>query len=353
MFAFVAIAAFARPLLAARTAPRTRQLPSTARTPGARGHSHPGAWHLHPRAPAHQYRGHARHPIEIRGPEKNRDLYRGRLLQHRSTRQRRLHRDRNLTLDGNGTNGPFGVASRGPCHDVTIDNLKIINFGAESVYRRASRPRVPLELDHPPQHDHRRGHGHVPRRLGSIGSVRQPAHRVQRRARYPGLQSADQAPAAARLRMLVLPAGQSRQQSFATTSGAGEQRPRPTDPHVQTNAGRSFPAPTRQRLNDRYEIYGNFFTRTRPRRCFQGEGNLFCPYNLFVNRIRGSLGPCSSATTIVQDGGGTFTTQCSPGPETVISSQARTRTACRRSRATRSSQPAVWHRPGRTISWEA
>jgi hypothetical protein len=38
---------------------------------------------------------------------------------------------RNLTLDGAGTNGAFGVDERGTTNDITIENLKIINYGGD------------------------------------------------------------------------------------------------------------------------------------------------------------------------------------------------------------------------------
>jgi len=38
---------------------------------------------------------------------------------------------RNLTLDGQHLDGPFGVDSRGPCHHITIEGLRIINHGPD------------------------------------------------------------------------------------------------------------------------------------------------------------------------------------------------------------------------------
>ena len=40
-------------------------------------------------------------------------------------------RIKNLTLDGAGTNGAFGVDARGSTHHVTIENLNIVNYGAD------------------------------------------------------------------------------------------------------------------------------------------------------------------------------------------------------------------------------
>ena len=76
--------------------------------------------------------GTAQQPIIVRGPDDQSAIFTARsccnTVQLDSTSFVEV---RNLTLDGLNLDGPFGVDSRGASHHITLENLKIINHGAD------------------------------------------------------------------------------------------------------------------------------------------------------------------------------------------------------------------------------
>lgn len=225
--------------------------------------------------------GTAAQPIIIRGPDDQSAVFRANdccntvQLDDASFLQ-----IRNLTLDGTGTNGAFGVDSRGNCHDVTIENFRIINYGADQqnvgistkgpawnwVIRRNAiiRAGTGIYLGN--------SDGSAPFVNGiiennlivdTVGYNMQIKHQL---ARPTGI---------------GLPTGQSRtiirHNVFSKqdgTIGSGGARPNLLVGHFPLSGVGA---------TDRYEIYGNFFYENPVEALFQGEGNLVVHDNLFVN----------------------------------------------------------------------
>ncbi len=76
--------------------------------------------------------GTAELPIVVRGPDDQSAVFKADDCCNTVQLENVSHIEiRNLTLDGAGTNGAFGVDSRGTSHDITLENLKIINYGAD------------------------------------------------------------------------------------------------------------------------------------------------------------------------------------------------------------------------------
>lgn len=82
--------------------------------------------------PLNAMAGTAELPITIRGPADQSAVFTARsccnTVQLDGTSYVQIS---GLTLDGVGLDGPFGVDSRGACHHITLENLKIINHGAD------------------------------------------------------------------------------------------------------------------------------------------------------------------------------------------------------------------------------
>jgi hypothetical protein len=187
---------------------------------------------------------------------------------------------RNLTLNGAGTNGAFGVDARGTSHHVTIENLKIINYGGDQqvvgistkgpawnwVIRRntiigagtgiylgnsdGTSPFVNGLIEHNLVVD-------------TIGYNMQIKHQLPRPTN------------------VGLPTGESRtiirhnvfSKQNNASSGA-DARPNVLVGHFPLSGAGS---------TDRYEIYGNFFYQNPVDALFQGEGNIVLHDNVFVN----------------------------------------------------------------------
>lgn len=187
---------------------------------------------------------------------------------------------RNLTLDGAGTNRSFGVDSRGPCHDVTIENLKIVHYGANQqvvgistkgpawnwVIRRNEIVAAGTGMylgnsdGTAPFVNGRVEHNLI---VGSTGYAIQIKHQVERPLN------------------IGLPAGASStliRHNVLGKQGAGDAG-RDARPTLLVG---HFPllGPGAQ---DRYEIYGNFLYENPHEALFQGEGNLVLHDNLFVS----------------------------------------------------------------------
>lgn len=225
--------------------------------------------------------GTATQPIIIRGPDDQSAVFRANDCCNTVQLENASFLEiRNLTLDGTGTNGAFGVDSRGNCHDVTIENFRIINYGAGQqvvgistkgpawnwVIRRNTiiRAGTGIYLGN--------SDGSAPFVNGiiennlivdTVGYNMQIKHQL---ARPTGI---------------GLPTGQSRtiirHNVFSKqdgTVGSDGARPNLLVGH--------FPL-TGIGATDRYEIYGNLFYENPVEALFQGEGNLVMHDNLFVN----------------------------------------------------------------------
>lgn len=187
---------------------------------------------------------------------------------------------RNLTLDGAGTSGPFGVDARGVCHDITIENLRIVNYDANQqivgistkgpawnwVIRRntivgagtgmylgdsdGTKPFVNGVIEYNVV-------------LDTLGYSLQIKHQLPRPTDV-GLPTGDS-------RTII------RHNVFSKQNNAsvGEMaRPNVLVGHLPLQGDGS---------RDRYEIYGNFFYQNPVEALFQGEGNIVLHDNLFVN----------------------------------------------------------------------
>lgn len=231
--------------------------------------------------PVDDVSGTAAQPIIIRGPDDQSAIFRANDCCNTVQLENASFIEiRNLTLDGTGTNGAFGVDSRGNCHDVTIENLRIINYGSNQqvvgistkgpawnwVIRRNAiiRAGTGIYLGN--------SDGSAPFVNGTvennliidtIGYNMQIKHQL---ARPTGI---------------GLPAGQSRtiirNNVFSKqdgTVGSDGARPNLLVGHFPV-AGAG--------ATDRYEIYGNFFYQNPTEALFQGEGNLLLHDNVFVN----------------------------------------------------------------------
>ena len=187
---------------------------------------------------------------------------------------------RNLTLDGAGTNGAFGVDARGVTHDITVENLKIINYGGDQqvvgistkgpawnwIVRRntiigagtgmyfgnsdGTSPFVNGLIEHNLVVD-------------TIGYNLQIKHQLPRPTNV-GLPTGDS-------RIVIRHNVFSKQNNAATGALA---RPNVLVGHFPLSGSGS---------NDRYEIYGNFFHQNPVDALFQGEGNIVLHDNVFVN----------------------------------------------------------------------
>jgi hypothetical protein len=187
---------------------------------------------------------------------------------------------RNLTLDGTGTNGAFGVDSRGPCHDITLENLKIINYGGNQQI-------VGISTKGPAWNWVIRGNTIIGAGTGmylgnsdgtrpfvnglieynvvldTIGYNLQIKHQLPRPSDV-GLPTEDS-------RTIIRHNVWSKQHNASTGAMA---RPNVLVGHFPLDGIGS---------NDRYEIYGNFFYQNPSEALFQGEGNIALHDNLFVN----------------------------------------------------------------------
>lgn len=187
---------------------------------------------------------------------------------------------RNLTLDGAGTNGAFGVDARGVTHDITIENLKIINYGADQqvvgistkgpAWNWIVRRNTIIGAGTGMYFGNSDGtapfvNGLIEYNLvvDTIGYNMQVKHQLARPTGI-GLPT-DQSRTIIRHNVFVKEDG---------TVGDDGARPNLLVGHFPlTGTGSS----------DRYEIYGNFFYQNPVEALFQGEGNIVLHDNLFLN----------------------------------------------------------------------
>jgi len=231
--------------------------------------------------PLNGMNGTAAAPIVIRGPDNQSAVFVARsccnTVQLGSTSYVEV---RNLTLDGVGLDGPFGVDSNDVTHHIVIEGLRIINHGAQQqvvgistkapawnwTIRRntiigagtgiylgnsdGTQPFVAGIIEHNLIVD-------------TIGYNMEIKHQEPR----PG--------------SVGLPTGTSRTiirhnvfSKSANSSTGGLARPNLLVGHFPLSGAGA---------NDRYEIYGNFFYENPTEALFQGEGNIALHDNLFVN----------------------------------------------------------------------
>jgi hypothetical protein len=187
---------------------------------------------------------------------------------------------RNLTLDGANIDGPFGVDARGNTHDITLENLRIINHGAQQqvvgistkgpawnwIIRRNTilGAGTGLYLGN--------SDGTAP----FVGGIIE--HNLIVDTLGYNMQVKQQLP---RPTGIGLPTGNSRtiirhnvfakRTNIVTPDGP---RPNLLVGHLPLSGIGS---------GDRYEIYGNFFYENPTEALFQGEGNIALHDNVFVN----------------------------------------------------------------------
>jgi hypothetical protein len=226
-------------------------------------------------------KGTAGAPIVIRGPHDQSAVFKAADCCNTVQLADASHVEvRNLTLDGAGTSGPSGVDARGLCHDITIENLRIVNYGANQqivgistkgpawnwVIRRNTivGAGTGMYLGRPD--------GTAPFINGlieynvvldTLGYNLQIKHQLPRPADR-GLPVADS-------RTIIRHNVWSKQRNASPGRAA---RPNVLVGH--------FPLSGTGK-NDRYEIYGNFFYQNPVHGLFQGEGNIVLHDNLFVN----------------------------------------------------------------------
>ncbi len=187
---------------------------------------------------------------------------------------------RQLTLDGLGMSGPFGVNSSAPSHDIVLDALWIHDFDGDQQTVGISTKASAWNWTVRNCRIERAGTGMY---FGdSNGSAPFVAGLIERNVVVDtigyNLQIKHQNP---RPTGLGLPSGTSRTiiRHNVFSKGAGSStgalaRPNVLIGHLPlSGAGQ----------DDHYEIYGNFFYRNATEALFQGEGNLAIYANLFVN----------------------------------------------------------------------
>jgi hypothetical protein len=187
---------------------------------------------------------------------------------------------RNLTLDGAGTNGAFGVDARGTTNDITIENLKIINYGGDQqvvgistkgpAWNWVVRRNTIIGAGTGMYFGNSDGtapfvNGLIEYNLvvDTLGYNMQVKHQVPRPTNV-GLPTGDS-------RTIIRHNVWSKQNN---ASGGGNARPNVLVGHFPLNGPGA---------NDRYEIYGNFFHQNPVEALFQGEGNIVLHDNLWLN----------------------------------------------------------------------
>lgn len=225
--------------------------------------------------------GTAQQPIVIRGPEDQSAIFTARSCCNTVQLDGASHVEvRSLTLDGLNLDGPFGVDARGATHHITVENLRIINFGADQqdvgistkgtawnwIIRRNTiiGAGTGIYLGN--------SDGTQPFVAGLIENnliVDTIGYNLQIKHQLP------------RPTNLGLPAGTSRtiirnnvfsKRNDASTGSLA--RPNVLVGHFPLSGAGA---------DDSYEIYGNFFHDNPTEALFQGEGNIALYGNLLVN----------------------------------------------------------------------
>jgi hypothetical protein len=186
----------------------------------------------------------------------------------------------NLTLDGGHLDGPFGVDSSGTTHDITIENLKIVNYdGSQQTDGISTKAPAWNWII---RHNTIIGAGTGIYLGNSDGSDPFVAGLIEDNVILDCIgYDMEIKYQVARPTGTGLPTGDSRtivrNNVFAKRSSTvGSDGARP---NLLVGA---FP-PSGAGMNDVYEIYGNFFYQNPTEALFQGEGNVALYDNLFVN----------------------------------------------------------------------
>lgn len=225
--------------------------------------------------------GTAELPIIVRGPDDQSAVFKADDCCNTVQLENVSHLEvRNLTLDGAGTNGAFGVDARGTSHDVTLENLKIVNYGADQQV-------VGISTKGPAWNWVIRRNVIIGAGTGLyLGNFDGTAPFVNGLIEYNlvvdtlgyNMQIKHQL---ARPTNVGLPTGDSRtvirhnvwsKQNHA--AGGASARPNVLVGHFPLSGVGA---------NDRYEVYGNFFYQNPVEALFQGEGNIVLHDNLFVS----------------------------------------------------------------------
>jgi uncharacterized protein (TIGR03382 family) len=225
--------------------------------------------------------GTAAQPIVIVGPDDQSAIFKANDCCNTVQLENASHiAVRNLTLDGAGTNGAFGVDARGTTNDITIENLKIINYGGDQQVVGVSTKgpawnwivRRNTIIGAGTGMYFGNSDGTMPFVNGLIEYnlvVDTLGYNIQIKHQLP------------RPTNVGLPTGDSRtiirHNVFSKQNGASTgdlARPNVLVGHFPLSGAGS---------NDRYEIYGNFFHQNPVEALFQGEGNIVLHDNLFVN----------------------------------------------------------------------
>jgi hypothetical protein len=227
-------------------------------------------------------RGEPGRPIEIRGPADHSAVFTARPCCNTVQLEDVAYVVvRNLTLDGAANPVSHGVASRGPCHDVTIENLRIVNHGG-------SQQTVGISTKGPAWNWVIRGNTILGAGTGmylgdSDGS--DPfvngliEHNVVLDSRGYNLQIKHQAP---RPTDVGLPTTPSR--TIIRHNVWSKQHNASTGPNARPNVLVGHFPLAGPGADDRYEIHGNVFYENPTHTLFQGEGNFDLHTNVFVNR---------------------------------------------------------------------
>lgn len=237
--------------------------------------------------PLHGLNGAAGQPIVIVGPADRSAVFQGQSCCNTVQFDGSSYIEvRNLTLDGMHRPEPFGVDSGGPSHHITIENLKIINYDADQSMIGISTKAVAWNWVI-------RGNTIIGAGTGmylgnSDGNAAFVAGTIENNLIIDtigyNIEIKQQNP---RPTNVGLPTGTSRTiirhnvfSKSGNSSGGGMARPNLLVGHFPlSGAG----------MNDRYEIYGNFFYRNPVEALFQGEGNLILHDNVFVNDVGSAI----------------------------------------------------------------
>jgi hypothetical protein len=231
--------------------------------------------------PLHGMNGTAAQPIVIAGPDNQSAVFQGQACCNTVQFDDSSYIEvRNLTLDGMHRPEPFGVDSGGPSHHITIENLRIINYDADQAM-------IGISTKAPAWNWVIRRNTIVGAGTGmylgnSTGDAPFVAGLIEHNLIVDtlgyNLQVKHQNP---RPTGIGMPTGDSRTiirhnvfSKSGNSSGGGSARPNLLVGHFPLSG---------VGVNDRYEIYGNFFYGNPTEALFQGEGNLVLHDNVFVN----------------------------------------------------------------------
>jgi len=237
--------------------------------------------------PLHGMNGTAQQPIVIVGPQDHSAVFQGQTCCNTVQFDDSSYIEvRNLTLDGLHRPEPFGVDSSGPSHHITIENLKVVGYDADQAMIGISTKAVAWNWVIRRNTIIGAGTGMY---LGSsdgsaafVGGLIENNLIVDTLGYNIEIKHQNPRPTG-----IGLPTGDSRTiirhnvfSKAANAAGGSMARPNLLVGHLPlSGAG----------VNDRYEIYGNFFYRNPVEALFQGEGNIVLHDNVFVNDVGSAI----------------------------------------------------------------